>query len=353
MPQPEIETYTDTKFVAELATLPELLQLPANVCDMQLIRQGGMGAIYKGRHTVTGAKLAIKVMLPHLVKDITQIQRFVQESRLICALSNEHIVKVYDCGVSGQNTPFIVMDYIEGQSLRQRLESGPLDLKTGMNLFLQVSKGLSHAHKRGIIHRDIKPDNIMVTLDDDGNDMAKVVDFGIGKAYFPGNQDELANLTGTGEIVGTPYYMSPEQAMGQQLDPRCDIYSLGCVMYHVFTGTPPFTGVSVIQILAKHAKDPVPDSLTASSGSQLPAAIRNIIAKCLEKEPADRYASMEALQADLIRFQESGDFAMLTGKQKRTIRAAGRFVGSMMVGFVVVFVLVALFEYAMKMLPGT
>jgi eukaryotic-like serine/threonine-protein kinase len=338
----------------EVGEEPNLLGLPTYIADLELVKAGGMGVVYKGRHKVTAAKLAIKVLLPHLIKDITNIHRFVQESRLICTLSHPSIVSVYDCGVSGKNTPYIVMEFVDGITLRTSLEDGSMDVETGLTVFDQVARALSHAHKRGIIHRDIKPDNIMISRDDDSLPLVKVVDFGIAKAYLHDNEDHLSNLTQTGDIVGTPYYMSPEQAMGHQLDQRCDIYSLGCVMYHVFTGDPPFTGGSVIQILAQHAKDPVPDLMNSASGSKLPEPVKRIILKCLEKEPSDRYASMDGLIADLDSYRSSGNVQLsLTGKQKRSLRSMVSFFGSMVAGFVIVFVLVFGFEYVMKLLGGS
>lgn len=337
-----------TTLFSEAVDDTSVLGLPAKITDLQIIKAGGMGAIYKARHALTGATLAVKVMLPHLLTEEAQLKRFKQESQLVCSLSSEFIVRVLDFDITPENVPYIIMEFIEGQSLRQRLqEKGHVSIEEGLRIFADVAAGLAHAHSRGIIHRDIKPDNIMISTDDKGDEHVKIVDFGIAKAAIR-DSEELMQLTATGEVVGTPYYMSPEQSMGRQLDQRCDIYSLGCVMYHAFCGNPPFTGVSVVQVMAMHASDPAPEILDTPVGKTFPRSLRNIIIKCMEKEPADRYQSMDELLADLNEFKRTGRVHIITGRQKRLVLSWLKVGAFTVLGFIVAFLLVTAFDYLTK-----
>lgn len=338
-----LKTFTETEF-SSLIPDPSELDL-VEFDNVRVIKQGGMGAIYEARHKIIGSKVAIKVILPHLLNETSQVQRFKLEGQLLGTVDSEHVVKVHNVGVTSNKAPFMIMEFVDGESLRQRLEQeDPVELDLALDIFSQIAKGLGHAHKKNIIHRDVKPDNIMVTKDGDGKTRLKLVDFGIGKVQHR-DREELMELTSTGEIVGTPYYMSPEQALGQQLDERCDIYSLGCVMCHVVTGSPPFTGVSVIQVLARHAKDPLPDLLLSKAGKQVPAGLRNIIAKCMEKDAKDRYQSTDELLIEIEKYKQTGQGPVLTSNQKRRLRAMGIYAKHFLLAFILIFAIVAAVEY--------
>ncbi|MBY0547871.1 MAG: serine/threonine protein kinase [Candidatus Obscuribacterales bacterium] len=317
------------------------LRLPDHIHDLELLAQGGMGAVFKARHRLTGARLAVKVMLPELAKDANHLQRFIQEAKLVCKLSNPHIVAIHECAIMGNTTPYMVMDFVEGETLKQRLDREPsLTVKEAVDIFSQAADALLHAHKKGVIHRDLKPANMMLTKSDDGETVVKVLDFGLAKVFDKrADEETLALLTATGEVLGTPYYMSPEQVMDDPLDQRTDVYSLGCVMYHVMTGVVPYPGTSALQVLSKHAHDPLPNMDDSPRGAQCPPSLKRIILKCLEKDISDRYASMDELQRDLIQYRDSGTVRRrITGKEKRSasrmIRGVITLVVSIILGYV-------------------
>lgn len=325
------------------------LRLPDHIQDVELLAQGGMGAVFKARHRLTGAKLAVKVMLPELAKDANHLQRFIQEAKLVCKLSNPHIVAIHECAIMDNTIPYMVMDFVEGETLKQRLERVPgLTVKEALDIFSQAADALLHAHKKGVIHRDLKPANIMLTKSDDNEIVVKVLDFGLAKVFDKrADDDTLALLTATGEVLGTPYYMSPEQVLDEPLDQRTDIYSLGCVMYHVMTGVVPYPGTSAIQVLSKHAHDPLPNMDDSPRGAACPPSLKRIILKCLEKDRADRYASMEDLQKDLTQYRDSGTVRRrITGKEKRS--ASNLIQGA--IAFIVSFGVISLIAWALPKL---
>lgn len=317
----------DTPSVANIGKSPpkltvDQLRLPDYIQDLELLAEGGMGAVFKARHRLTGARLAVKVMLPELAKDAHHLQRFIQEAKLVCKLSNPHIVAIHDCAIMDNTTPYMVMDFVEGETLKQRLDrEPPLTVSEAVDIFSQAADALQHAHKKGMIHRDLKPANMMLTKSDDNQIVVKVLDFGLAKVFDKKQDDEtLALLTATGEVLGTPYYMSPEQVLDEPLDPRTDVYSLGCVMYHVMTGVVPYPGTTALQVLSKHAHDPLPNMDDSPRGAQCTPALKRIILKCLEKDLSDRYASMEELQRDLTQYRDSGRVKRrITGKERRSV----------------------------------
>ncbi len=331
----------------------EELGLPSNICVVKKLGQGAMGAVFKVRHKVTNASLAVKVLLPQLAEDKTYVRRFVQEARASCALSSPHIVAVYDCGVTATNLPYILMEYVEGMTLRDLLAQNSPQLSEALDLFIQIAEALSHAHKRGIIHRDLKPSNIMLTTTDSGDVLVKVLDFGIARIAQQVSEATLNDLTATGEVLGTPWYMSPEQSMAEDVDCRSDIYSLGCVMYHVLTGKPPFTGATTLLLLMKHSREVVPDIGKARPDLNIPRGLQLIVSKTLEKRPEDRYASMDELMADLQRLRQKGSVAIwLTSSQRRSLRQATHLLMSIFIGFCSAMVLFLLFTFVRGLIGG-
>lgn len=273
--------------------LPEQYQLIAR------ISVGGMGAIYKSRHRKTNALLAIKILHPHVADVGSNRQRFDREAKAAAALKHPNLVVVHDYGITARKVPYLVMELIDGSTLQDEFgKDGGLPPSRFFNIFDQVCAALIHAHSRGVIHRDIKPSNILIVKNSETPDMVKVVDFGIAKVIDPRGL-EGQELTQTGDILGSPLYMSPEQCMGESLDERTDIYSLGCVMYQGITGKPPLLAENVVKTIFKHV-NVVPDPISvARPDIHLPPIVEQIIFRTLEKKPSNRFASMEELRSVL------------------------------------------------------
>ncbi len=267
---------------------------------------GGTGTVYKVIEVKTERCLAIKVLHEELKNDRQAVLRFEQEAKACLALSHENLVSVFAYGVSPGDSPYLVMEFIEGVSLEQKLkEDTYLDVSSTVRILLQICAALSHAHQQGIVHRDLKPANIIISKNHEGIESAKLVDFGIAKVRAAAGR-QTQNLTETGDVFGSPLYMSPEQCLGFDLDSRSDIYSLGCVMYECLSGKTPFTGHNAVQLIAKHLSAEIPQ-MRICDGSQsrrIEARLAEISSKCLEKEPQKRYYSVELLASDLRELTE-------------------------------------------------
>ena len=262
------------------------------------IGEGGMGTVYKVRDTVDNKEYAIKVLRPELAADEPSIKRFEQEVKAASLLSHPNLVAVHNFGRDRHNAPYMVMDFIDGENLSDVLAAQRIiSVKRAIGIMYQVCEALIHTHSKGIIHRDLKPSNIILTTDANGDEEVKLVDFGIAKV-IPSVQQQTQNLTQSGEIFGSPYYMSPEQCTGKALDARSDIYSLGCVMYECLCGHPPFSGENVIQTILQHILDQPPD-LAVAENTAITADLHDLVMKCLRKEPQDRYAGAAELMNDL------------------------------------------------------
>jgi RsiW-degrading membrane proteinase PrsW (M82 family)/tRNA A-37 threonylcarbamoyl transferase component Bud32 len=279
--------------------LPDQYQLIAR------ISVGGMGAIYKSRHRKTNALLAIKILHPHVADVGNNRQRFDREAKAAAALKHPNLVVVHDYGITQKKIPYLVMELIEGTTLQDEFgRNGGLPPARFFHIFDQVCAALIHAHSRGVIHRDIKPSNILIVKNSETPDLVKVVDFGIAKVIDPRGL-EGQELTQTGDILGSPLYMSPEQCMGENLDVRTDIYSLGCVMYQGITGKPPIIAENVVKTIFKHV-NVIPDRISvARPDIHLPFIVEQILFKALEKKPANRFSSMEELRAALAQARQS------------------------------------------------
>ena len=217
---------------------------------LEIIGRGGMGTVYKAIDKSTRQMVSIKVLHDSLAADQNILKRFEQEALSVQKLSHPNIVSVKEFGHTANGAPYIVMDYIEGDNLAKLIKKcGYLSVLDLLSILFQISEAIDHAHKQGIIHRDLKPSNIIVCAKESGF-AVKVVDFGIAKAMSNPTIDE-AHLTQTGDIVGSPAYMSPEQCLGEPVDERSDIYSLGCIMYEVLTGRNPFLSKNPVQAIVK------------------------------------------------------------------------------------------------------
>ncbi len=258
---------------------------------------GGMATVYRAEQMPLGRDVVVKVLHPHLARDAEMAERFRREAEAAAQLVHPFICPLLDFGRSGE-TVYIVMPYLGGGSLADRVQReravSPVTIAAAA---AQVAVGLDHAHRRGVVHRDVKPDNIL--FDDDGN--AFITDFGIATARFHGR------LTATGRAMGTPHYMSPEQAMGKLVDGRSDLYALGVVMYEALVGFPPFDGADAFSVGYKHVHEKPVD--LAEIDSRLPTALVGVVMRCLLKPVDERYARGDAVADALLAFLATADDA--------------------------------------------
>jgi len=271
----------------------------------QQIGQGGMGAVYKGKHRLIGKQVAIKVLLRKYAEDPQVVARLEQEARLASSIGHEHIVDITDFGQTNDGRTFVVMEYMEGESLGERLDrEGKLEFSDAIHIGQQIASALGAAHKKGVIHRDVKPENVFL-LSRKKKDFVKVLDFGISKAQpQSGSGESSPRLTQTGMVLGTPLYMSPEQARGEEeLDHRIDIYALGVILYEMVTGETPFQGKNYFNILSQLISSEIPSP--KEKRSDISAGFESIILHALDKDPVNRYATMEQVEKDLAALARS------------------------------------------------
>jgi serine/threonine-protein kinase len=261
---------------------------------LERIGSGGMGLVYKVEHQRMGKIAAMKVLRRAFAADPEVMQRFRREAEAISRLASPHTVQIFDFGAADA-AMYLVMEYVRGDDLGAILRrEGPLPFRRVAPVFIQICEALAEAHELGIVHRDLKPENIVVVHARDGHDHAKVLDFGLAK--FLGDAEGAEP-----QIVGTPFYMSPEQIRGEELDARADIYALGAVLYRVLTGVPPFDAKSPVGVMTKALTDELVPPRRRLPSAAIPAEVDAIIVRCLARERDARYPSVEALRADLSR----------------------------------------------------
>ncbi|HEY4176574.1 MAG TPA: serine/threonine-protein kinase [Kofleriaceae bacterium] len=264
---------------------------------VRTLGSGGMGVVYAAEHTLLGRPAAIKVLLPDFSQKPEIVTRFFNEAKAATAIRHPGIIEIYDFGWSGDGSAFIVMELLTGEPLTTRLKAARIPWQRALQLGRQIAGALSAAHDKGIVHRDLKPDNVFIVRDPEvpGGERIKLLDFGIAK--LAGDVNSVSNVTRTGSVIGTPTYMSPEGCRGVVIDSRADIYSLGCVLYELMTGRPPFVGEGSGDVLAAHIHI-APPSL-AEHGAQVPPNVEALMRMMLAKTPSNRIASANAL-IDLI-----------------------------------------------------
>lgn len=261
------------------------------------LKEGGMGAVYRGTHVLMDKTVAVKVLRPSLAADEKIVARFSREARAASRISHPHALSVTDFGESEDGVVFLVMEYLDGKTLKEVIQQeGPMSLPRVVEIIRQVGGALDAAHEQGVVHRDLKSENIML-LGSGGPDYAKVLDFGIAKITEPeGTYDP--GLTAPDLVIGTPQYMSPEQcSQSPDIDSRSDIYSLGVIVYEMLVGHVPFTGESSTSIMLKHLQEPAPSLL--AERPDVPGALAHVVMRAMAKLPEDRYQSVEDLVEDL------------------------------------------------------
>lgn len=271
---------------------------------LQLLGEGGMGAVYGAYHRLLGRKVALKFMLPEHVEKREYAARFLREAQAAAAIGSEHIIDVTDVGETQDGCPYLVMEYLEGEDLDKILgREGSLAPTRAVGLVLQACRALAAAHERGIVHRDLKPENLFRTFRDDGSEWIKVLDFGIAKVHDSFG-DASTRLTATGTMLGTPMYMAPEQACGaKHIDERADIYALGSILYELLTGRPPFDGETYNEIIVKIAtQDPLPPTALRP---KLDPDLEAVIMTAIAKDPDERFGTVLELARALLPFGNS------------------------------------------------
>lgn len=265
---------------------------------IEKLGEGGMANVYKAKCKILKRFISIKVLKQELTNDNDFVRKFKDEAMEVAKLSNNNIVSVYDIGTEG-NIHYIVMEYINGKTLKNYInDSGSLSVKVALDFSIQICNALEVAHDVDLIHRDVKSQNILVS----NSGVIKVTDFGIAKS------SDSATITNSGKILGSAYYISPEQAKGNFVDSRSDIYSFGVVMYEMFTGKLPFTHGTPVNVALQHIQ--VQPIEPIELNSKLPMGVNNLIIKCLQKNPILRYQSIKEIKSDLIRLQSNKNFVI-------------------------------------------
>ncbi len=276
---------------------------------VQLLGEGAMGKVWRAEHVRLGRLVAIKVLNPEQVARPDVVQRFFREARVVNDIDHEHIVEVTDF-VEAPGLAYLVMELLDGATVRQLMDLRGRKrppLRRVLAIMAQVCDALDAAHAKNVVHRDLKPDNVFV-VQRGGEDFVKVLDFGVAKLR---DAEQGPSSTHTGMVIGTPLYMSPEQALGKEVDSRADVWSAGVVLYELLSGSVPFSAPSFVELAVKiREDDPKPLPAKTPRGERIPVEISEAVMKCLEKKPGDRFRSMaslaEALRAPHVRRRDAG-----------------------------------------------
>ncbi len=287
---------------------------------LELIGKGGMSSVYKAHDRLLDRQIAVKILHPHFTEDEEYVERFRREARAVAQLSHPSIVTVIDRG-EDEGRQYIVFEYVEGENLKQLLErTGPMPVGEALELALQMGRALAFAHSRGLVHRDVKPQNVLLNADG----QAKMTDFGIARSV------DVQGMTITGTVLGTSEYIAPEQARGQQVDAQTDVYSLGVVLYELLVGGVPYEGETFVTVALKHVNEPLPSVLDRRP--DVPPRVALAVERAMAKSPGDRFASMnefvDELQACLADVDPGGEQATMIQRrpaaQQRAPRARRR-----------------------------
>lgn len=306
--KPDQSDHKDSQLNGAIAQDPAIGRIIAEQYELlERIGEGGMSTVYRAKHLaldkenleqeIPVKEVAVKLLVQPRTKDPTILKRFKQEAVAISKLDHSNIVRLRDYGIDNEGEPYLVMDLVVGQSLAQLLEAKhKFSLQDSFSIISQTLSALAHAHSQEIVHRDIKPSNIMISFDSAGKPVVQVVDFGIAKLNIV---NDTSVLTRTGDMFGSPHYMSPEQCLGDPVDCRSDLYSLGCLFYELLEGHPPYQADNLLRVLHMHISEK-PPKLSENSSAKLPANLLDgFVAKAMAREQSDRYASAEAMQSDI------------------------------------------------------
>ena len=272
------------------------------------IGEGGMGAVYEARHTVIGKRVAVKVLLEKFLEKPELVARLLQEARLASSIGHENIVDVTDFGTTSDGRAFVVMEFLEGESLAQLvIRDAPLPIERSLRIARQIASALGAAHDKGIVHRDVKPENVYLVRRGEA-DFVKVVDFGVSKAVHTREEGpEWQRLTRTGMVLGTPLYMSPEQARGgEDIDARADIWAVGVLLYECLTGEVPFRAHNYLGVISQVLTEEAPPPSRLRPELGIPVGVESVVMRALEKDRTRRYQQMPEFERDLERLI-SGD----------------------------------------------
>ncbi|MDH5676214.1 MAG: protein kinase [Myxococcales bacterium] len=271
---------------------------------IEAIGAGAMGAVYRAEQVELGRSVALKVLSAGARSQSDVAARFQREAQAMSALTHPNTVRVYDFGATEDGKFFVAMELLEGEAASKRLERAPLiGVREAIDWSRQVLRSLAEAHQKGIIHRDVKPDNLYLAQEPHRSEpLVKVLDFGIAKAVAGEHAiDQFETLDGT--VFGTPRYMSPEQAQGRPLDPRSDLYAVGIVLYELLAGSPPFVDSDAVVVMAKHIRDQAPPITHSQSGELLSSRLQKVVTRALAKDPAERFQSAEEFEQALLTCQ--------------------------------------------------
>ncbi len=287
--------------------VPEAAQLPVNLIGQTLagryeilskLGEGGMGIVYKARHTSLDRLVAVKVMLHAHTRDSAALQRFQREAKVLSAVEHPNLIFVHDFGETDSKEPFLVMELLEGKTLAEIIEKhGKVPVAVAVEVFVEICEGMQAAHDQGFIHRDLKPANVMLYKKNDKR-MLKILDMGLAKF----TDSRATKLTQTGQIFGSPLYMSPEQCLSKNLDHRTDIYSMGCLMYESLCGQVPFVGENFVSTSLMHVAD-APTSIRDKC-PEVPVELEEIVLACLRKAPLERPASMLEVKEQIVKIRQ-------------------------------------------------
>lgn len=309
-PPPRKSTHVDEDGLSLVGTTLGSYRLLAR------IGKGGMGFVYRAEHVRLGREVALKLLRQDYAKRKDAVARFFQEARTVNRVRHRNIVDVTDFVELDDGTTFIIMELLTGQSLGSWVKSG-IEVPRALGILAQICDGLGAAHSVSVVHRDLKPDNVIIAREPDGSEVVKLLDFGVAKLINQGD-DDFGVETAAGSVVGTPAYMSPEQAGGLPIDGRSDIYSLGAIMYELFTGQPMFRGRSFGEFVRKHLTEQPPPPRSTPRGARLDPRIEQIILRAIEKEPSRRYQAVTELRDALLALL--GDFQALNQSGQRRLQ---------------------------------
>jgi serine/threonine-protein kinase len=268
----------------------------------RVLGSGGMGIVLGARHVRTGRRYALKTLLPDARVSEEALRRFEREATAASAIGHPNIIAVHDYNVTDSGVHYIVLDLLEGETLEARLSRlGSLGWHDAQKVAMEIGSALTSAHERGLLHRDLKPQNVFLAREADGRERAVLLDFGLVKSM---DEAACSRITVTGAVVGTPLYMSPEQARGESIDVRSDVYALGAVVFEMVTGAPPFIDRTLASVYARLLTTPPPNASTVAN-KPIPAALDAALAKALAKSSADRFPSVVAFTAALAEIADS------------------------------------------------